>query len=341
MAGVLIMGVAFLLLRRMETIRQFYAICLILAVGLACTGTMSTSYAVSDWFEKKRGTAMGVMMVGVGLGGLIIVPLTRLLVDMFGWQRTFVTYAVGAVLILVPTAGMVFRRRPAELGVLPDGATADAGEDAGQTASRSDNAAELRGWVFRDAVRTRTFWVVVVAFILATFGQTGLLINQVAYFQDIGISPDRAAGALGLCALLGIAGKLFFGAMADRYPVRYAMALCFGLQAIGTVILLFTSAIGSTLWFVLVWGFAMGGIITLEPLIAGECFGMKSFGVVLGMMYVCTTVGASLGPPFGGWMFDINKSYVAAFVVFIVAYALSTGLSFFAVPPGPAHGKTQ
>ncbi len=172
---------------------------------------------------------------------------------------------------------------------------------------------------------------------MATFGQTALLINQVAYFQDIGISPEKAASALGFCALLGIAGKLFFGAMADRHPTRYAMALCFGLQAVGTVVLLFTPALGSPYWFVLVWGFAMGGVIALEPLIVAECFGLKSFGVILGMIYVCTTFGASIGPPFAGFVFDVNQSYTLAFAVFVFTYLLAAALSFLAIPPNPAQ----
>ena len=126
----------------------------------------------------------------------------------------------------------------------------------------------------------------------------------------------------------------FFGAMADRYPVRHAMALSFGLQAVGTVILIYTGAIGSPLLFVLVWGFAMGGVIALEPLIVAECFGMKSFGVILGMIYVATTVGAASRPPFAGIIFDLTGDYSGAFAVFVVTYALAAILSFLAIPPG-------
>ncbi len=113
------------------------------------------------------------------------------------------------------------------------------------------------------------------------------------------------------------------------------MVLSFALQALGTIVLLYTSALGSPLWFVLVWGFAMGGVIALEPLIIAECFGMKSFGVILGMIYVTTTIGASAGPPFAGFVFDSTKSYAPAFVVFAITYAVSALLSFLAVPPGP------
>jgi len=335
LAGSLITSGAFVLLGLMQTLWQFYLICLALAVGLSCTGTIPTSYAVSDWFHKRRGTAMGIMMVGVGLGGLVFVPLTRKLIDAFGWRITFVIYAVFVSLVLLPSAAAVFRRRPAELGVLPDGELRGETKDPSEALVRKDIASTRYAvdWALRDAIRTRAFWVIAGAFILATFGQSPILVHQVAYFQDIGISPEKAAQALGLCAFLGIAGKLFFGAMADRFPSRYAMALCFGLQAGGTVILLCTPALGSPFWFVIIWGFAMGGIITLEPLIIAECFGIKSYGVILGTVYILTAFGGSAGAPFAGFIFDVNRSYTLAWGIFIATYAVSAGLSLLAIPP--------
>lgn len=334
-AGALIMSVSFVLFSLMQTLWQYYLICLALAVSWTLTGTMPTSYSVSDWFEKKRGKAIGIMMVGVGLGGLCVVPLTRLLIDSLGWQATFIVYAVATSAIIAPVAALTYKRRPAELGVYPNGELPD--EDGGSNAEETarPTASPAHNWTLREAVRTRAFWIISMVFIFATFGQTGLLINQVKYFETIGISPERAAFALGFCAMLGIFGKLFFGAMADRCPARYAMALSFGLQAVGTFILLFTPALGSPFWFVIVWGFSMGGVIALEPLIVAECFGMKSFGVILGMIYVATTVGAASGPPFAGFIFDVFDSYAAAFVVFVITYALAAALSFLAVPPKP------
>jgi len=339
MTGALIMSITFVLFSRMQTLWQFYIVCLGFAVGVSCTGPVPTSFAVSDWFQKKRGRATGIMMVGVGVGGLIIVPLTRWLINLFQWQNTFLLYAGVTSLLLIPIGGAIFRRRPSERGILPDGELSTSPASGSDVSSSDTSAGDFAGWPFGEAARTPTFWIIACAFILATFGQTGLLLNQVSYFQDIGISPEKAAGALGFCAMLGILGKLFFGVMADRYPVRYSMVLCFGLQAVGTLLLLWTREFGSPLWFVLVWGFAMGGIIALEPLIVGECFGMKSFGVILGMIYVCTTIGASSGPPFAGFISDMTNSYTIAFVVFIITYALAAGLSFLAIPPVPLSQK--
>jgi MFS family permease len=329
LAGALMMSAAFVLFSRMQTLWQYYCICILLAVGWAFSGTIPTSYSISDWFEKKRGRAMGMMMVGVGFGGLTFAPLTRRLIDWFDWQTAFLAYGIFISLILIPVVGRIFKQRPAELGVLPDG---EVSGDTSPGQTRVGSTASVT-WTFRDAIQTRTFWVISVVFILVTFGQTAILIHQVAFFQDIGISPEEATGALAFCALLGTVGKLFFGAMADRYPARFAMVLCFGLQAIGTVLLLSTPALGSPFWFVIVWGFAMGGVIALEPLIVAECFGLKAYGVTLGAVYVFITLGASIGPPFAGFVFDINQSYLLALVSFTVTYLLAAGLSLLAIPP--------
>jgi MFS family permease len=331
-AGALLMSLSFLAFSLMTSLWQFYLICSALAVGLSCTGTMPASYVISDWFQRKRGRATGVMMIGVGLGGLIFAPLTSRLIHLFDLEKTFIAYAVLISAVIIPATLIIIRRRPVELGVLPDGDLNNMNQHDEKTPPQTKLAANA-SWSFKNAVRTRTFWAIGFAFILATFGQTPILIHQVAYFQDIGISPEKAAGALGLCAMLGIGGKLSFGAMADRYPVRYAMMACFGLQFFGTLLLLKTPALGSPFWFVLIWGFAMGGVITLEPLIVAECFGLESFGIILGMLYVLTTIGGSAGAPFAGYVFETCQSYSGAFILFAVTYFFATALCLFAVPP--------
>jgi MFS family permease len=329
-AGALLMSLSFFMFSFMTTLWQFYVICSLLAVGISGAGTMPTSYVISDWFRRKRGRAMGIMMVGVGLGGLTFVPLTNRLITLLELEKTFIGYGVLISLVMIPTAVFIIRRRPAELGVLPDG---DSEKNDDVAAPANSSSAPLDSWSFQEALRTLTFWIIGLAFILATFGQTPILIHQVAYFQDIGISPDKAAGALGLCALLGIGGKVFFGAMADRYPVRYAVMLCFGMQFVGTLVLLKTDALGSPFWFVIIWGFAMGGLIALEPLVVAENFGLESFGVILGMLYVLTTIGGAAGVPFAGFMFDHFQSYSSTFVLFAITYFVSTVLCFFITPP--------
>jgi MFS family permease len=336
--GALIMSTSFVLFSAMYALWQYLLICIVLAVGWTCTGSIPTTYSISDWFEKKRGRATGIMMVGVGLGGWSIAPLTRRLIDVLGWKETFVAYAIVTTAILVPIAALIYKRRPAELGVLPDGRMPDEAPDSAENAIEESATADT-GWEFRDAVRTHVFWLISITFILVTFGQTALLLNIPTHLKSIGVSPKSAASALGTCAMLGMAGKLFFGWMADRYSARRAMIVSFGLQAVGTVLLIYTSTLGSPYWFVLVWGFAMGGVVALEPLIVAECFGLKSFGVILGMVYVFTTIGSSIGPVFAGYIFDIRESYILAFVVFAVTYTLATGLSFLAIPPDkPSQG---
>lgn len=331
--GTLIMSASFLFFSMMQALWQYYLACIVLAMGWTCTESMPTTYSVSDWFEKKRGRAIGIMMVGTGLGGLIFAPLTRKLIDVLDWKTAFVIYAIAISAILIPAAA-IFKRRPAELGVLPDGESAANVANSGNT-NAGESPPAVNAWTLKDALRTRVFWIISAIYILVTFGQTALLLNQVRHFESIDISPKDAANALGYCAMLGMAGKLFFGTMADRYSTRYAMALSFGLQAVGTVILIYTGALGSVWYFVIVWGFAMGGVVALQPLIVAECFGMKSFGVILGMTFVAATIGAASGPPFAGLVFDKYNSYVLAFVVFIVTYAIGAVMSFLAIPPKP------
>ncbi len=168
--GALIMSASFALFSLMQTLWQYYLICIPLAVGWTLTGTMPTSFSVAEWFEKKRGKATGIMMVGVGLGGLSIVPLTRLLIDRFQWQTTFMVYAIATSAILIPVAAVFYKRRPADLGLFPDGEAPGAGADDKNNDPGESVTSDTYDWTLRAAARTRIFWVISIIFILVTFG---------------------------------------------------------------------------------------------------------------------------------------------------------------------------
>jgi MFS family permease len=191
--GALIMSAAFVLFSLMQTLWQYYLICFLLAIGWCCTGAIATSFAVSDWFNRKRGTAMGVMMVGVGLGGLVCVPLTRLLVNQFEWRTTFGIYAVSIIVLLVPVAAAILKPRPPE--VLPDGEATLAG---GSVEGPEESAAGMveADWTFRDAARTTSFWIISIAFILA-ISQSGCVLPGHRHLPRAGSGRARALRVLG------------------------------------------------------------------------------------------------------------------------------------------------
>ena len=116
-------------------------------------------------------------------------------------------------------------------------------------------------------------------------------------------------------------GKLTFGFLADRISAKRAALICFALQIVGLVILLNAESEAMMWVSVVVFGFAMGGNVALQPLIIGDFFGLSSFGTILGSIALVAAVGAALGPVLAGAMYDALDSYTLAFTIFVVGYA--------------------
>ena len=148
----------------------------------------------------------------------------------------------------------------------------------------------------------------------------------------MGISPVAAATALGFTAGMGVAGKLGVGYLADRLPIRYVAILCFAFQAVGVLLLMATRTIEMVWVFVIVFGFAMGGIATLEPLIVVGFFGLASIGAILGAMMLVFAFGAAAGPFMAAYIYDLLGSYHWAFIIFLAAYAAAI-LAMLLAPP--------
>jgi MFS family permease len=140
----------------------------------------------------------------------------------------------------------------------------------------------------------------------------------------VGIDTSTAVLAYSLTAGMGSVGKLTFGYMSDKVPVKYVAALSFGLQAVGILLLMATRDAGMLWAYVVLYGAAMGGVATLQPLLVVNAFGPASFAVIYGMISLIFHFGMALGPWAAGRIFDVTGSYQWAFIIFLAAYVLAT-----------------
>ena len=164
---------------------------------------------------------------------------------------------------------------------------------------------------------------------------TSVVVHQVPFLVDIGISEQEAAGALGMMTIISIIGRLFFGYIGDLVTVRFAIATTMILQAIGIFIMAGATSMNEVYWFLLFYGIGYGGSIPLQGTTIGAYFGRKSFASIVGIMQTCTMFGTVVGPIFAGYMFDSTGSYVFAFSTFVVTYIIGAILYIFAKPPKP------
>ena len=165
--------------------------------------------------------------------------------------------------------------------------------------------------------------------------QLGVLQHQVPLIIDAGVSQATAATALGLTAGVGGLGKLSFGRFSEIMPFRYVVTLCFGLQALAVLVLLNINSMAMLWLYVAIFGFSMGGVVVLLPLAVGHYFGLTSFGLLLGILWMVNAMGGAVGTYASGLIYDYTGAYQYALYLFIAAYLVAISGILLAGKPMP------
>jgi len=339
----LLSGLAFILVSLTTSLWYFYLAYAFLSVGTAGIGFIPVSSILTKWFVKRRGTAMGFAMLGISAGGLIMAPLVGWIIANFGWRVSFVFLGLLSWLLGLPVTLFVIAGSPDEMGLAPDGDEPGAVRNSQVLPARGSASKVIpeEGWPPRAAVRTREFFWVALSFFLAPLAQMGMLQHQVPLIAQAGVSDAVAAAGLGLTAGLGGLGKLSFGRISEILPFPYTIMLCFGLQALG-VLVLFNAETTAMVWaYVAIFGFAMGGVVVLVPLAVAYFFGLASFGVILGLMSLILAVGNSSGALISGLIYDSLGSYNYAMVAYMCLYVVATLCIFMAGKPKPYPASSR
>ncbi|MCX6024122.1 MAG: MFS transporter, partial [Chloroflexi bacterium] len=162
-----------------NAIWQLYPIYLVMAMGFAMFGGVPVNTIVARWFTRKRGTAMSLAVSGFSVGGFVVVPLAGAVTAYFGWRAAMYTLAALTVAVVIPLTALVIVARPQHKGLLPDGDTAP---HAGASA-----ALPPPDWTAAEALRTTTFWAVVIAWLLGGLAMMGYVANQLSYLKEAGL----------------------------------------------------------------------------------------------------------------------------------------------------------
>lgn len=266
--------------------------------------------------------AMGIVVLGVAFGGLLLVPLAQLFTDTFDWQWAYILLGLLVWAVCIPLITLVMESSPEEIGLLPDGDEPQGKASPATSPKSAAPATEL--WTVREASSTGAFWLISIAVFLAYGALFGTLTHQRLYHVGVGIDTNTAVLAYSLTAGMGSVGKLTFGYMSDKIPVKYVAALSFGLQAVGILLLMATRDVGLLWVYVVLYGAAMGGVATLQPLLVVTAFGPASFAVIYGMISLIFHFGMALGPWAAGRIFDVTGSYQWALIIFLAAYVVAT-----------------
>ncbi|HZR99717.1 MAG TPA: MFS transporter [Chloroflexota bacterium] len=332
---------------------------------------VSASTAVANWFVRQRGRATGLALMGNAASVAITVPLIQHLSDTAGWRTAWLVLAVLAVVLLTPAAALFLRRRPEDLGLLPDGATppaqasaaasapsdvrpSNAGDrarartvlapapDRPATASRaqptgkavaSRPAGREASWRLGEALRTRAFWLLLGSSGLTGFTVAGVTTYQIPLLLHNGVAPGTAALMVSIYATCWTLGIAGWGFVVERIPARYGLAVIYMVSAVATVVLLGADSAGPAVLFALLYGVVVGGNSTLEAVIWADYYGRGSLGTIRGFGRPVTLTANALGPLATGLAIDAFGSYQPPFLGYAAASLGAAMLVLLARPP--------
>jgi MFS family permease len=332
--GALTMGSGFCLLSAVQSLWQLYALNVIAALGIACVAWLPNQALISKWFTRKRGRAMGLTLAGIGFGGLAMPPLASFLIEEFGWRVAFGTLGSMVLLIVFTAVLAVVRSRPEDMGLLPDGDPVNPAERTEASNHESPEAALPAGLSLGESIRTGAFWILCLGHVLWTFGSMAQIGHLPAFLTDQGFEGQQAARVLALSIGLSVVGRMSFGMLADRYTKKWIISAALLLHVLATLCLFRVHSFGALPGFVLLFGVGIGGGAVLVPLLIGEYFGLRAFGLVLGVVSISATLGAAIGPVLAGRIFDVTGSYELAFILHVVSFSAAAIVFCFLRKPG-------
>ncbi len=293
---------------------HFYlALFLVPALGAAAS-PLGYSQLIVNWFDRRRGLALGIGLAGVGLGAILLPSLTQSVIAGFGWREAYLTLAVLAVAVGFPVVALVVRDKPADLGLHPDGDEAPAG-------ALHASAAGPAGFPIRQALGLRSFRLIAAMIFFAGLAFTGLILHLVPLLIDRGFSPAAAAMVQSSFGLSLLVGRVSGGYLMDRFFAPY-VALGFLTAPLIAVILLATGAAGSWAYLVAVLiGLGLGAEFDVMGYFTSRYFGLVHYGVIYGFLFAAFQLGSTLGPVIMGYGFDATGSYIAPLWVLAASFA--------------------
>src|SRR5277367_3058702 len=275
-------------------------------IGVACAYVPMVA-VVGGWFLRRRNTALGIAVAGIGFGTVCGAPIAAALIAHLGWRATYVVFAIATTATLLGCAFIV-ERPPVHV-----------------TPSRAGS--------LRDALRSPAFGFLYASSVTVSIVIFVPFVYLPSFAHDRGASEFASAALVGIIGGASVAGRMGLGSLADRAGVVRLYQASFLVLALSYGIWLSAASYPIMVVFALVMGAGYGGYVALSPAVVAHLFGTNRMGTMLGALYTSGGFGAMVGPPLVGLIIDRTGSYrvaiAAAFAVALAAFAFLIPLARF------------
>jgi MFS family permease len=315
----LILGLGFFLMSQIRSASHLYLFYgILVGAGMSCAFIPPLSTVVR-WFLKRRGLMSGIVAAGSGMGSLTGPPLASLLGSIYGWR---VSYEILGCVVLVGVVllAQLLKRNPEQVGQVAYGEN---------KIGLQRNPSKAEGLSLRETLKSPRFLVFFPTGFCYGYCVFAIMVHMVPHAIELKISAIKAANILATIGGLSIIGKVLLGRAGDIIGSRYTLILGFILMCFASIWLLPAKTAWMLFVFGGVFGFGLGGIaVSHSPLIA-ELFGLKSHGLIFGVLNIGVMTGAATGPLLTGYLFDVTNSYQTAFLLCAVISFIGIILTAF------------
>ena len=315
--GVIVLGLSMVAIGGVHTPWQFF---IATVIGRAISqpfliGVVPRTMAV-NFFNRRRNIALALTGIYRPISAALIIPAFALITVLADWRTAFRLLGFFSLFLAIPMI-IIMRRRPEDIGLLPDGARASSaiGTSGSAAAARSGHGAarETPGteasWTSKEAMRSKAFWMVSVVAFLNVTGSSGLGFSLVPYLHEFaGLTTPQAAGVLSVSTFLALS-SLVWGQVAGKLTPRWCIIAAMGVSALATLALLQVNSLVAAYAYGVFWGLFHSSLEVLLYMLLADYFGRNSYGAIAGAMRPFEAGGLGLGQIVGPVIYDLTGSY--------------------------------
>ncbi len=315
---------------------HFYAAYgIFMGLGVICTGFVPMTATISNWFVRKRGTALGIGLVGNVSPPLLAFPIQNLIASL-GWRESFIVLGAVALFLIAPLTAIFMRTRPQDMGLHPDGVIEDKEASTGNDppSLKIEKKTTEKEWSLGESMQNFRFWLIFGVIYFLGMGAGIIMHHLVALTVDLGHSESLAAFVFSLAGIMAALGRLggFLSDRLGREVTLTIVTLLFVLSATSLLTLINISQVWPLYIFAIAFG--LGGGLSSPAIGAGsaDIFGGKSFGAILGFINIGYGIGQGIGAWAGGAIFDRTGSYQWAVITALPLFIMM-GIFFWLAAP--------